>query len=109
MISAKSAKVFNGNLGKKRFVDVIDDFIEENTKEGEAREMVFNKLLMLVDLIRDYHGDTQSGTKEYVKNADDLNFVETIYNDLYHEPGHRITEIEIRACNELWRKYNEKH
>tara|TARA_Y100000310_G_scaffold146225_1_gene145557 strand:+ start:345 stop:581 length:237 start_codon:yes stop_codon:yes gene_type:complete len=77
----------------KPLIDVLD---EMNQKEDKVRDMVINKLIKLRELI----GVT-------LPKSDDLMFVDTIIEDLQHDQSHRITKIEIKYCNKLYRKYNK--
>ena len=79
--------------GSKKLIDIID---EMNLKEDDINNMVVGKLNRLASLIF-----------ERDKYSDDVQFVSTIIEDLISSPHHRITKIEIKQCNKLYRKYNK--
>ena len=76
-----------------KLIDILD---EMNLKEDTANKMVVDKLEKLVKLIFDVD-----------KYSDDVQFISTIVEDLISSPHHRITKIEIKQCNKLYRKYNK--
>ena len=76
-----------------KLIDIID---EMNWKEDTTNTMVVDKLNRLAKLIFDVD-----------KYSDDVQFVSTIIEDLISTPHHRITKIEIKQCNKLYRKYNK--
>ena len=76
-----------------KLVDVLD---EMNLKEDTTNKMVVDKLERLAKLMFDVD-----------KYSDDVQFISTIVEDLISSPHHRITKIEIKQCNKLYRKYNK--
>ena len=79
--------------GKTKLIDIID---EMNLKEDTTNKMVVDKLERLAKLMFDVD-----------KYSDDVQFVSTIVEDLIGSPHKRITKIEIKQCNKLYRKYNK--
>ena len=81
----------------KKLIDVID---EMNLKEDTTNNMVVNKLQKLSRLIFDVVG--------WDKTSDpDLEFVNTIMEDIIELPHKRITRLEIEKCNRLYKQYRE--
>jgi len=78
----------------KKLIDIID---EMNLKEDDINNMVVGKLNRLVSLIF-----------ERDKYSDDVQFVDTILEDLIASPHHRITKLEIEKCNRLFKQYKEQ-
>ena len=76
-----------------KLIDVLD---EMNLKEDATNTMVVGKLNRLVSLI--FEVDDYS---------EDVQFVSTIIEDLISSPHHRITELEIKRCNNLYKQYKE--
>ena len=79
--------------GSKKLIDIID---EMNLKEDATNKMVVGKLQMLSELI--FKRDNKSPN---------LQFVDTILEDLIESPHHRITRLEIEKCNNLYKQYKE--
>ena len=83
--------------GSKKLIDIID---EMNLKEDTTSNMVVNKLQKLSRLIFDVVG--------WDKTSDpDLEFVNTIMEDIIESPHKRITRLEIEKCNNLYKQYKE--
>ena len=80
-------------MSSKKLIDIID---EMNLKEDTTNKMVVDKLQMLSELI--FRRDNTSP---------DLQFVDTILEDLIQSPHHRITKLEIERCNNLYKQYKE--
>ena len=81
----------------KKLIDVID---EMNLKEDTTNNMVVNKLQKLSRLIFDVVG--------WDKTSDpDLEFVNTIMEDIIASPHKRITRLEIEKCNRIFKQYKE--
>ena len=78
----------------KKLIDILD---EMNLKEDKTNTMVVGKLNRLASLIF-----------ERDKYSDDVQFVSTIIEDLISSPHHRITELEIKRCNNLYKQYKEQ-
>ena len=76
-----------------KLIDVLD---EMNWKESTTNKMVVEKLDRLARLIY--------GVSEY---NEDVDFVSTIMEDLIESPHHRITKLEIKRCNNLYKQYKE--
>ena len=77
----------------KKLIDILD---EMNLKEDTTNTMVVGKLNMLVSLIF-----------ERDKYSDDVQFISTIIEDLIESPHKRITKLQIRKCNRLYKQYKE--
>ena len=80
-------------MPSKKLIDVLD---EMNWKESTTNKMVVEKLDRLAKLIY--------GVDEY---NDDVDFVSTIMEDLIESPHKRITKLQIRKCNRLYKQYKE--
>ena len=76
-----------------KLIDIMD---EMNLKEDTTNKMVIDKLDRLAKLIFD--------VDEY---SDDLQFTNTIMEDLIETPHKRITRLEIEKCNRLFKQYKE--
>ena len=81
---------------RKKATKLIDILDEMNLKEDTTNKMVVDKLQMLSELI--FRRDNTSP---------DLQFVDTILEDLIESPHHRITKLEIERCNNLYKQYKE--
>ena len=81
---------------RKKATKLIDILDEMNLKEDTTNKMVVDKLQMLSELI--FRRDNTSP---------DLQFVDTILEDLIESPHHRITKLEIKRCNNLYKQYKE--
>ena len=77
----------------KKLIDILD---EMNLKEDTTNTMVVGKLNMLVSLIF-----------EREKYSDDVQSVSTIIEGLIESPHKRITKLQIRKCNRLYKQYKE--
>ena len=77
----------------KKLIDIID---EMNWKESTTNNMVTEKLSRLSRLIYDTDGFN-----------DDADFVSKIMEDLIESPHKRITKLQIRKCNRLYKQYKE--
>ena len=93
MVKQSMHKKKRANSRAKKLKDVLD---EMNLKEDTTNKMVIEKLEKLAKAIFDVN-----------KYSDDVQFVSTIVEDLISSPHHRITKIEIKQCNKLYRKYNK--
>ena len=77
----------------KKLIDILD---EMNLKEDTVNKMVIDKLETLVKLIF-----------ERDKYSDDVQFISTIVEDLISSPHKRITKLQIRKFNRLYKQYKE--
>jgi len=77
-----------------KLIDILDDM---NLKEDVTNNMVVDKLDRLAKLVFD--------VDEY---SDDLQFVNTIMEDLIESSHKRITKLEIERCNRLYKQYKEQ-
>ena len=82
-----------------KLIDIID---EMNMKEDTTNTMVVDKLNRLTKLIF----DVDKLIARDITNSD-LQFVDTILEDLIESPHHRITRLEIEKCNRLYKQYRE--
>ena len=80
-------------MPSKKLIDIID---EMNWKEDATNTMVVGKLNKLASLMF-----------EIDKYNDDVDFVSKIMEDLIESPHHRITKLEIKRCNNLYKQYKE--
>ena len=81
---------------KNKAKKLIDELDEMNLKEDTTNTMVVGKLNMLVSLIF-----------ERDKYSDDVQFISTIIESLIESPHKRITKLQIRKCNNLYKQYKE--
>ena len=77
----------------KKLIDILD---EMNLKEDTTNTMVVGKLNRLVSRIFEVN-----------KYSDDVQFVDDIMEDLIESPHKRITKLQIRKCNRLYKQYKE--
>ena len=77
----------------KKLIDVLD---EMNLKEDTTNEMVVGKLNKLAQRIFKIN-----------KYSDDVQYVSDIMEDLISSPHKRITKLQIRKCNRLYKQYKE--
>ena len=77
----------------KKLIDILD---EMNLKEDTTNTMVVGKLNKLVSLIF-----------ERDKYSDDVQSISTIIESLIESPHRRITKLQIRKCNRLYKQYKE--
>ena len=77
----------------KKLIDILD---EMNLKEDTTNTMVVGKLNKLVSLIF-----------ERDKYSDDVQSISTIIESLIESPHKRITKLQIRKCNRLYKQYKE--
>ena len=80
-------------MPSKKLIDILD---EMNLKEDTVNKMVIDKLETLVKLIF-----------ERDKYSDDVQFISTIVEDLISSPHKRITKLQIRKFNRLYKQYKE--
>ena len=80
-------------MPSKKLIDILD---EMNIKGDTITKMVVEKLQRLSELI--FKIDNKSP---------DLQFVDTILEDLIESPHKRITRLEIEKCNRLFKQYKE--
>ena len=79
--------------GSKKLIDIID---EMNLKEDTTNTMVVGKLNRLASLMFD--------VGEY---DDNVQYVSDIIESLIESPHKRITKLQIRKCNRLYKQYKE--
>ena len=77
----------------KKLIDILD---EMNLKEDTTNTMVVGKLNKLVSLIF-----------ERDKYSDDVQSISTIIEALIESPHKRITKLQIRKCNNLYKQYKQ--
>ena len=89
-----------------RLIDVLDDEkkIHDMNKNYHYRQNVIPKLNKLYKRIWDKSVRTRvvSTSKGEI---DELGFVKDLTDDLNDNPHHRLTSLEMKKCNDLWRKY----
>ena len=78
-----------------RLIDILDD--SDSNENLAYRKKVIPKLTELSDLIRE----------SIPMKVDDLDFVVDLMLDLEHSPDHRASKMELKYCNELWKKYKK--
>ena len=86
-----------------KLIDILDDEKKVNGMNADYhyRQSVLPRLEKLRKLIWDENipGITND------EQDKDLNFVQDLKGDLKDNPHHRITKLEMKKCNQLWRKY----
>jgi hypothetical protein len=97
---------YGRNMSSNRLVDILDDEkkVAGLNEDYHYRQSVFPRLEKLRKLIWDENiaGITNFHTDEQDK---DLNFVQDLKSYLNNNPHRRITKLEMKKCNQLWRKY----
>ena len=86
-----------------RLIDILDDEkkVDNMNENYHYRQSVFPRLEKLRKLIWDENipGITND------EQDKDLNFVQDLKGDLNDNPQHRITKLEMKKCNKLWKRY----
>ena len=86
-----------------RLIDILDDEkkVDGMNANYHYRQSVFPRLEKLRKLIWDENipGITND------EQDKDLNFVQDLKGDLNDNPQHRITKLEMKKCNKLWKRY----
>ena len=77
----------------KKLIDVLD---EMNLNEDATNTMVVGKLNKLAQCIFKIN-----------KYSDDVQYVSNIIENLIESPHKRITKLQIRKCNRLYKQYKE--
>ena len=87
-----------------RLVDILDDEkkVADLNDDYHYRQSVLPRLEKLRQLIWNENIPGVASHSEIVK---DVKLVENIINDLTDNPQHRMVSIEMKKCNELWKKY----
>ena len=86
-----------------RLIDILDDEkkVDGMNANYHYRQSVLPRLEKLRRIIWDENipGITND------EQDKDLEFVHDLKEDLKDNPQHRITKLEMKKCNQLWRKY----
>ena len=86
-----------------RLIDILDDEKKVNGMNDNYhyKQSVFPRLVKLTKLIlnEEIPGITNDEQDE------DLEFVHDLKEDLKENPHHRLTSLEMKLCNKLWKKY----
>ena len=94
---------YGRNMSSNRLVDILDDErkVAGLNEDYHYRQSVFPRLEKLRKLIWDENipGITND------EQDKDLNFVQDLKSYLNNNPHRRITKLEMKKCNQLWRKY----
>ena len=98
---------YGRNMSSNRLVDILDDEkkVAGLNEDYHYRQSVFPRLEKLRKLIwNQMHLPLQG--QQYLDEQDkDLNFVQDLISYLNNNPPRRITKLEMKTCNQLWRKY----
>ena len=90
-----------------RLIDILDDEkkVDGMNTNYHYRQSVLPRLEKLRKLIwNQMHLPLQG--QQYLDEQDkDLNFVQDLKSYLNNTPHRRITKLEMKKCNQLWRKY----
>ena len=91
------------DMHSNRLVDILDDGEKLNNlnEDYHYRQSVFPRLEKLRKLIWD---ENIAGITNDEQDKD-LNFVQDLKSYLNNNPHRRITKLEMKKCNQLWRKY----
>ena len=94
---------YGRNMPSNRLVDILDDEkkVAGLNEDYHYRQSVFPRLEKLRKLIWD---ENIPGINNDEQDKD-LNFVQDLISYLNNNPPRRITKLEMKTCNQLWRKY----
>ena len=94
---------YGRNISSNRLIDILDDDEKLNNlnEDYHYRQSVFPRLEKLRKLIWD---ENIAGITNDEQDKD-LNFVQDLKSYLNNTPHRRITKLEMKTCNQLWRKY----
>jgi hypothetical protein len=86
-----------------KLIDILDDEkkVDKLNEDYHYRQSVVPRLEKLKNLI--WREEIPGITND--EQDDDLNFVHDLRADLKNYPQHRVTSIEMKECNKLWKKY----
>ena len=86
-----------------RLIDILDDEkkVDGMNANYHYRQSVLPRLEKLRQLI--WNEDIPGITNDVQDK--DLDFVKTLKDDLKDSPHHRLTPLEMKHCNKLWKKY----
>ena len=89
-----------------RLIDILDDEKKVNgmNENYHYRQSVFPRLEKLRKLI--WNENIPGITND--EQDKDLEFVQDLRADLNDSPHHRLTPLEMKECNKLWKKYKGK-
>ena len=86
-----------------KLIDILGDEkkVADLNKDYHYRQSVFPRVEKVRKLIWDENipGITND------EQDKDLNFVQDLKSYLNNNPHRRITKLEMKKCNQLWRKY----
>ena len=93
------------DMHSNRLIDILDDEkkVAGMNEDYHYRQSVLprlEKLRKLIGNITPRHTDIGDGVT-------DLEFVDDLRADLKVNPHHRITSLEMKHCNKLWKKYSD--
>jgi hypothetical protein len=94
---------YGRNMSSNRLIDILDDEkkVADLNEDYHYRQSVFPRLEKLRKLIWD---ENIAGITNDEQDKD-LNFVQDLKSYLNNNPHRRITKLEMKTCNQLWRKY----
>ena len=86
-----------------RLIDILDDEkkVDGMNADYHYRQSVLPRLEKLRKLI--WNEDIPGITND--EQDKDLEFVQDLRADLKTEPHHRLAPLEMKKCNDLWKKY----
>ena len=93
----------SSDVMSNRLIDILDGVSSVNGMNADYhyRQSVIPRLEKLRKLIWDE--DIPGITND--EQDKDLNFVQDLKEDLKDNPHHRLLPLEMKLCNELWKKY----
>ena len=98
---------YGKNMSSNRLVDILDNEkkVADLNEDYHYRQSVLPRLEKLRKLIwNQMHLPLQG--QQYLDEQDkDLEFVNDLKEDLNDNPQHRVTSLEMKQCNDLWKKY----
>jgi hypothetical protein len=86
-----------------KLIDILDDEkkVADLNDDYHYRQSVLPRLEKLRQLI--WNENIPGITND--EQDKDLDFVRILKEDLKTEPHHRLTPLEMKNCNKLWKKY----
>ena len=89
-----------------RLIDILDDEkkVDGMNADYHYRQSVLPRLETLRHLIMNEWNENIPGITNTSPDKD-LDFVKTLIEDLKDSPHHRLAPLEMKKCNDLWKKY----
>ena len=86
----------------KTFADILNDAskVKEVESNRDYKNSILPRLEKLAKLLPNVNELSDKDVKEHV------DFVKTLIGTLIENPHQRLTAVEMKRCNELWKTYN---